>query len=845
MKFLLAVLFFLTIALSGSGQVHQIFVQGEYIDVPLVDFLAEVEQKNAIKFHYLNDVVKDVRVTGDFKHKTDILTALDMLLVDKPISCTENGEGGIVLFASKNKVLRKTIQYSTISGRIVDVKGEGIAFASAVLLGPGKGSVTNEDGTFSIRLVEAGLYLLKCSSVGYESFVMKVDASGDLHLNIKLQENAHELEEIVISPSTFEISTIEATPLTLGKEEILHSPNLGKDIYRTLRALPGIANNDYSAKARIRGGHSDESAVYLDNFLINDAFHLEEVDGSFSIFNTDYIDELKVLTGGFNATYTDRLSGVIDVRTFDRLESDQYKFSIDLLNASFLAQKRINNKLSFFFNARRGYLDFLLDNIGDDTDVLVPRFSDLWTKVLYKPNARNTISFNFLFGRDNFLLREYPLSLENKKNNSNGWVNWKWFPSERFDVITTFGFQATGRNAIFTFPENITTNNIDKNSTDTWVLTNNSYYHLSRTSDIEFGTELKYYKSSYQYWENRYAVFNSTPDNIVTESLDINNSMNGYTASLFAQYNGRFWDKLSIQPGLRISTQSFSQPLKVAPRMALSYDITSSLTTRLAYGVYFQPDTYYRLRSAQYQEQPYDYNSQAAHYTGSLTYSRHSLNVMLNVYHKQYNSLFDDYRYEFFNRIGAVSILDIPFHTTSGYAQGAEIMVRYNYGKASMLSVSYAYAKSRIRNAAGQETFRDYDQPHTVIVNNIFRLPHHWNISLFWTYHTGYPYTPTKVDFVHYRPEPESVVLFYETGFKNSQRLPDYRSLDIRIEKTWFLGKNQLTAYINFINVFNRTNVRSYWWSSYKDPNGSIVFTRETQTNIPSFVSPGLSFTLF
>ena len=172
-------------------------------------------------------------------------------------------------------------------------------------------------------------------------------------------------------------------------------------------------------------------------------------------------------------------------------------------------------------------------------------------------------------------------------------------------------------------------------------------------------------------------------------------------------------------------------------------------------------------------------------------------------------------------------------------------MVRYNYGKASMLSVSYAYAKSRIRNAAGEETFRDFDQPHTIILNNIFRLPHHWNISLFWTYHTGYPYTPTKVDFVQYRPEPESVVLFYETGFKNSERLPDYRSLDIRVEKTWFLGKNQLTAYINFINVFNRENIRSYWWSSHKRSDGSIGFTREAQTNIPSFVSPGLSFTLF
>nr|AIA15262.1 Unknown Function [uncultured bacterium] len=218
---------------------------------------------------------------------------------------------------------------------------------------------------------------------------------------------------------------------------------------------------------------------------------------------------------------------------------------------------------------------------------------------------------------------------------------------------------------------------------------------------------------------------------------------------------------------------------------------------------------------------------------------------MVNLYHKEYNQLFDDYRYEFFNRMSGVAILDIPFHTTSGYAQGAEIMARYNYGKASMLSVSYAYAKSKIRNAAGEETFRDFDQPHTIIVNNIFRLPQHWNISLMWTYHTGYPYTPTKVDFIQYRADREGIVLFYETGIKNSKRLPDYRSLDIRVEKTWFLGKNQLTAYINFINVFNRENIRGYVWYPYRLDNGSIVFNKESETNIPSFVSPGISFTLF
>jgi hypothetical protein len=854
MKYLLPILFVIisSVSVSGQGNIqgNKVFVQGEYVDVSLLDFLREIEQTNNIKFHYLNDVVKDVKVTGVFKHKTELLTALNILLANHAISCSENGEGGIVLFANKKKLSRKVTQYSTVSGRIVDGNGNGIPFANAALLGPATGSLADENGNFKIKLVPQGQQLLQCSSVGYESVVIKIDANEDVRVDVSLQERTHELEEIVISPSTFEISTVEATPLTLGKDEILHSPNMGKDIYRTLRTLPGVANNDYSAKARIRGGHSEEAAVYLDNFLINDAFHLDEVDGSFSIFNTDYIDELKVLTGGYNARYTDRMSGVVDVRTSDRLEADRYKLSIDLLNASFLVQKRVNDKLGVFFNARRGYLDFLLRDMGTGDAAVEPRFSDLWSKITYKANLKNSMSFNFLLGRDKFSLSilddlDGNLVFENTRNNINAWVNWKWFPSERFDAITTVGYQDTGRDAVFTFLENITKDNLDKNRTKTFVLTNNSNYHLNEFSDIEFGTELKYFNSDYRYREERYAVFTSTPENIMTESLDIDNSFTGYTAAFFAQYNVRLWNKLSVQPGIRTSSQSFSKPMKVAPRIALSYDITPSLTTRWAYGIYNQPDSYYRLRSSQFQEDPYDLNGKVSHYTGALTFSTRRINAMLNVYYKKYDQLFDDYRYEFFNRLGGVSVLDIPFNTTSGYSQGAEIMVRYNYGKASMLSVAYAYSKNRIRNAAGEETFRDFDRPHTVIVNNIFRLPQHWNISIMWSFHSGDPYTPINVDFIHYRPEHESVVLFYEAGIKNSGRLPSFRSVDVRVEKTWFLGKNQLSAYINFINLFDHENIKGYWWFAEQRPNGSVVFERENQLNIPSFVSPGLSFTLF
>jgi hypothetical protein len=842
---------FILITVCGLAQRGKVFIKGSFHGIKLVQLIDSLQKSNNIRFIYLNEVVDGVVVSGIFENKTPILIALETLLRDKPISFTENSDGAVVLFSNTAKHLNKSIQYFSLSGTVSDIdSGEPLPFVTVLVPGTGLGTMTDDNGKFILKPCPAGLMLVQLSSVGFESLIQKIDVTTDRSINVSLKHITHELKEMVITPSTFEISTVEATPLTLGKEEILHAPNMGKDIYRTLRGLPGIANNDFSAKARVRGGHSDETAVYLDNFLINDPFHLDEVDGSFSIFNTDYIDELKVLTGGFSARYTDRMSGIVDVRTFDHIDGDRYRASIDLLNASVLVQKKLNKKTNLFFNARRGYLDFLLSNMGQtDVDELKPRFSDMWSKVTYTPNSKHAFSVNALIGHDKFKVTDLDnffahLDLESVRNNINTWVNWKWFPSKKFDAITTLGYQQTEKNARFTFMDNITQDNLDNNGTGTLVFTNNSYYHLNENGSFEFGTELKFFNSHYQYREQRFDIFNSTPDDIVVYNADNESRFNGSTTSAFAQYS-HVLGKLTLQPGVRVSSQTYAPALKWAPRFAASYDITPSLTTRWAYGIYYQPDLYFRLRTGQFQQDPFSYNSKAVHYTGSFSYSHRKSNVMLNLYHKVYEKLFDDYRYEFFNRVSAVNVLDVPFGTTAGYSQGVEIMVRQNYGKASMLSVSYAYARSRIRNADGDETFRDFDQPHTIIVNNIFRLPFHWNISLFWTYHSGYPYTPTSVDFITYRPQKEGLVLFYEAGEKNSARLPNYQSFDMRIEKTWFFRRSSLTAYVNVINVFNSKNIRSYWWSPNRTWEGAIYFQREEQTNIPAFISPGLSFTIF
>ncbi|MEJ7643798.1 MAG: TonB-dependent receptor [Chryseolinea sp.] len=823
-------------------------IAGRYDNVPLDVFLKEIEVSHGVRFYYVDAAIKGIVVTANFEEGVSLKTALDMILQPHGVAC-QISEGAITLYKSQNTI-NSISEFVTLRGRVIDAKTSGgIPFAFVAISSLGKHTTANDSGYFEMPNVKRGTHRIEFSSLGFTPYARNVHVIDGGLINFGLDEAPQQLPEILITPSAFEISGDEGSSVSLGKQEIVHSPNLAKDIYRTLRAVPGIANSDFSAKARIRGGHSDETAVYLDNFLINEPFHLEEVDGSFSIFNSDYIDEMTVLTGSFSPKYTDRLSGVLDVKTKDNAESDSYNASVDLLNASLLVQKRIG-KVNTFVTARRGYLDFLLKDMveGGETQ-LKPKFSDMWAKASVQVHNKHYLTFNILYGRDNFSIRDQDglsseVAINNKRNNLNGWANWKWFPSKNFSSIATAGVQVNDKKATFIFPETISIANRDNIHSSSFVLTYQSFLQLDNSKSIEAGFESRIFNTALDYSETRYAIFNTPPEPLSIDDINIANKITGATGAAYGQLNWKVMESLMVQGGLRTSFQSYARTPQVAPRFAVRYDISQQISFKAGYGFYYQPDLYFKPRTSLAQRSLYNNTNKAIHYSAALNFAGKSTTFLINAYYKDYRILFDDFRFEYFNRMVGANIPDISFETNSGVAKGLEFMVRQQYGR-SMVTISYTRSSSKIRNRYGFETNRDFDQPHNITVNNVFRLPHYWNISFLWNYHTGFPYTPTSIDYVHDRPGTEGIIVHYEAGLKNTMRLPVSHTLDIRFEKTWHFRKSNLMAYLNIVNFYNRENVRGYWWSPYQNRNGGINFDRETQTNIPFFLSPGISYTIF
>ena len=118
-----------------------------------------------------------------------------------------------------------------------------------------------------------------------------------------------------------------------GHAALKHLPHLADDLMRAISRLPAATADDFSARINLRGGTREETAVYLDGMKLIDPFHLKDLQGVFSIVDSNLIDRVDVLPGGFPAIYGDQASGIINVRTLPSPEQNEHSVGVSFVNA--------------------------------------------------------------------------------------------------------------------------------------------------------------------------------------------------------------------------------------------------------------------------------------------------------------------------------------------------------------------------------------------------------------------------------------------------------------------------------------------------------------------------------
>ncbi len=220
-------------------------------------------------------------------------------------------------------------QYGKIRGKIVDSDtNEPLSSVNVVVSGPtSSGAATDLEGMYTILGLRAGVYAVNITMVGYKSQVMDgVEVSSNLTTEINAQLDPSLIEGEVVTVEWERPAIIldySGSAKRKDREDI--DKMVVIDVRDVLTTLPGV-HVDQEGEFHFRGGRSNEVLPVIDGIDQRDAL----VGGTTSDLNFDAvnIEQIEILTGGFNAEYGRAQSAIINVTTREG-DVDRYTGSVE------------------------------------------------------------------------------------------------------------------------------------------------------------------------------------------------------------------------------------------------------------------------------------------------------------------------------------------------------------------------------------------------------------------------------------------------------------------------------------------------------------------------------------
>lgn len=236
-------------------------------------------------------------------------------------------------------IILLSAETGVIKGQIFDKKtGEPIVGANIIVKGTYKGAASGSKGNFYISGLQPGDYDLKINMMGYKIKLftgIKVTADSTINLNIQMETTtlAFGQEVVVVGKKPLFEPELTSSLQRISSSSIENS--IAKSIDDLLEKQPGVVKVDN--EIHIRGGRADENLYIIDGVSIKDPLSGK----NYGVFlSPDVIEELEVITGGFNAEYGQAMSGIIDVKTKEG--GQQYKGSVSL-KTDHLGMEKIEN----------------------------------------------------------------------------------------------------------------------------------------------------------------------------------------------------------------------------------------------------------------------------------------------------------------------------------------------------------------------------------------------------------------------------------------------------------------------------------------------------------------------
>lgn len=726
-----------------------------------------------------------------------------------------------------------------LRGNIYDQDtGEPIAFGTVRLSDTNIGTNTDLNGFFSLGNIPAGPYTLVVTYIGYDSLTLKVkleDGKID-YRQLRLQPNAVNLNTVDVSAEREKArSDIQVSQLTVTPKQIRSLPSTGgdADIAQYLPVLPGvIVSGDQGGQLYIRGGSPVQNKILLDGMTIYNPFHSI---GFFSVFETETIRSVDVLTGGFNVEHGGRISAVVDIKT---REGNKKRLS-GLVSASPFQAKALiegpiipwneekGNSVSFLFTGKHSYLDQTspsLYSYAVDTSYYAFAAADTSLAGL-ADEIGLPFSYTDFYGK---------LSMVGAGGSQLNLFGFNFVDAFDFAGLAAVDWTTSGAGANFTLvPANsniVMDGLISFSSYDIMLKERDSAPRKSGVTSFGAQLNFKYFGNKNQL-NYGFEVNGFNTDFSFENFIGLDFEQRDFTTELagYFKYKQELGN-LILEPGIRMQFYASQSAFSFEPRLGVKYNASDRLRFKAAGGFYSQnlistvnesdvvnffvgflagpEETLFKPGTTD----PASHRLQkSAHAVAGVEYDL-SKQSTLNIepYYKRFSQLININR----NKLRAT---DPDFAIETGNAYGIDFSYKYEDPKWYLWMT---YSLGYVDRFDGEQTYYTiFDRRHNANVLTTYRFGRQgsWEASLRWNFGTGFPFTQTQGFFQDIGFDQILVEDILQGNFdlgtilaaeRNGGRLSTYHRLDASVKKrVELVGSMFMEVVFSVTNVYDRENI--------------------------------------
>lgn len=690
-----------------------------------------------------------------------------------------------------------------IKGRIIDMETKTpLAGVAVSVAGTENRAVSDEAGAYALAGVPLGYFTLSFEREGFyaETKTDVIVRSGrTTFLNVELLKVRALSEEVRVVADYFPATPAAPVSRTeLNSEELRRDAGSAGDISRALYVVPGIVRADDEANDLIvRGGSPAENGFYIDNIFMPNINHFPQQGasgGNVSMLNMDFVENIEAFTGGFGASYGNKLSSVFDI-TYREGNRERINGQLNLSAIGYGAQVEgpmPGQRGAWMISANRSYLDLIAKFMDSENPA---DYYDLNGKATYDLGGRDKLTLLAIGGSSR---TDYDNDTRELFSYATAGLNWRhlWGEAGYSDTSLAWSF-LDGTENDYWEGEGV---HEQYDYSNRWLTFRNvNHLRLAAGHRLEFGVEAQNVR--FRNWDDF--------DNAVTR-------LSGTSAGVFATWLAQLFPNVSFSAGARADYVPLSERFHLAPRLSLSWVLTKRLTMNGAYGIYYQQMPLFLIKQDPGNAALPD--PRARHIVLGFEYLlAKDVQLTLEAYDKRYSGhpMSPDYPYWFvIDDVNGDEDRFWDYGALVGegraYARGVELTLQKKISKKLYGLVNLTYYRARYRDLMGFWRNRLFDNRFIVCLAGGYKPSRTLEINVRYTLAGNKAFTTVDEE------------MSIQSGFPYIRlenimagHLDNYENFSFRVDKRFSFRGSNIIVFLGALNLFNHKNELYRFWDIY------------------------------